>query len=105
MPQDEIGVITPYKKQQQKILRLFQAKGLGDIEVGTVEIFQGREKRVVVACCVRSKPAYLDFSKRKDLGFLVDFRRWNVTVTRAKELLVVVANPNLMANDPYWRDL
>ena len=105
VPQEEIGVITPYKRQMLKIKKLLASKGLGEIEVGTVELFQGREKRAIVASCVRSKPYYLDFKTQRDLGFLTDFRRWNVTVTRAKELLVVVANPETMGQDPYYRAL
>ncbi len=35
----------------------------------------------------------------------ISFARFNVAVTRAKALLIVVGNPNILANDPKWKVL
>ena len=35
---------------------------------------------------------------------LLGARRFNVAVTRAKALCVVVGHPKLLAGEPYWRD-
>ena len=105
VPQEDIGVISPYSMQVSKIKDLLEANGLSDIEVGTVELFQGREKRAIITSTVRSKPSPIDSRGAKDLGFLTDFRRFNVTVTRAKELLVVIGNLECLSQDFYWREL
>jgi helicase MOV-10 len=49
-----IGVITPYKKQCLKLAQRFEFNNWYDIEVGTVETFQGREKPVIIISTVRS---------------------------------------------------
>ena len=38
----QVGVITPYKKQEEKIRKTLEGKGLAGIEVGSVEAFQVR---------------------------------------------------------------
>lgn len=54
IPADEIGIISPYHKQCQA-LRIM-CKGLQfHVEVGTTELFQGREKRVILMSTVRSR--------------------------------------------------
>uniref|UniRef100_A0A8C9WQU1 Helicase ATP-binding domain-containing protein n=1 Tax=Scleropages formosus TaxID=113540 RepID=A0A8C9WQU1_SCLFO len=44
----DIGVITPYRKQVEKIRLLLHRVGLMDIRVGSVEEFQGQEALVVI---------------------------------------------------------
>lgn len=43
---------------------------LSEIEVGTVEVFQGREKRIIIISTVRSKPSLLKLDKQYNLGFV-----------------------------------
>ena len=69
------------------------------ITVGSVEKFQGNERRVIILSTVKSGYG------RKDLGFLTDYQRMNVAVTRAKELLIVIGNPVLLKKDENWREL
>ena len=64
--------------------------------VGTVEEFQGQERRVVVVSTVRSSPEYLATDFQHKLGFLANPKRFNVAITRARALLVVVGNPYLL---------
>lgn len=58
MTSDAIGVITPYQAQVQ-LLRttLATSLGLGDVEVNTVDQYQGRDKSVIIISFVKSRNA------------------------------------------------
>jgi len=49
---------------------------------------------------VRSSDEYLEFDAKYNLGFLANPRRFNVAITRAQALLIVIANPFVLATDP-----
>ena len=74
---EEIGIITPYMEQVKLLKRLLHQPRL---EINSVDAFQGREKEVILVSTVRS-------NKKGNLGFLIDERRLNVTITRAKRAL------------------
>ncbi|XP_052781823.1 putative helicase MOV-10 [Mya arenaria] len=101
----DIGVISPYRKQVQKIQQVLRKKHLEDVSVGSVEEFQGQERTVIIVSTVRSNPQYMSLDMTYKLGFLKNPKRFNVTVTRAKALLIVVGNPNTLGGDEYWRQL
>ena len=58
---------------------------------------QGREEDVIVLSCVRTDLG--------GLGFLSDWRRVNVAISRAKEQLIVVGDPQALANNRMWREV
>lgn len=95
----DIGVITPYKSQVFAIKRALESKcGQGykkDVEVNTVDGFQGREKAVIIFSCVRSGD---------NIGFLSDQRRLNVAITRAKYALWVVGSAECLSRQGVWKD-
>nr|CAD7394869.1 unnamed protein product [Timema cristinae] len=103
--QSEIGIIAPYIRQVYKLKKALQEKSWDQVEVGTTETFQGREKRVIIISTVRSNRNLLDYDGRFRLGFLVNQKRFNVAVTRARSLLIVVGNPHLLEKDKNWRAL
>ncbi|XP_051156788.1 DNA-binding protein SMUBP-2-like [Leptopilina boulardi] len=84
LSEKNIGIITPYALQVDLIRKSLLFDSI-NIEVNTVDGFQGREKEVIILSLVRS-------NLEKELGFLTDFRRLNVAVTRARRLLVVIGN-------------
>ncbi len=87
-----IGVITPYDDQVDLIHSC-----LDNVEVHTVDGYQGREKEVIVLSFVRS-------NRRGELGFLTDLRRLNVALTRAKRKLIAVGDSETLAvNETYKR--
>jgi len=102
LQQEHIGVITPYNKQMQKISRLLKGADLGGVKVGSTELFQGQERRVILISTVRSSSDFIGFDNKHNLGFLDNPKRFNVAVTRACSLLVVVGNPTILASDAHW---
>ncbi|PNH10015.1 putative helicase [Tetrabaena socialis] len=97
----DIGVISPYRKHVQRI-RAILATTDRSIKVGSVEEFQGQERRVIIISTVRSSSQHLALDSKDRLGFLSNPKRFNVAITRAKELLVVVGNAEVLAADPHW---
>jgi regulator of nonsense transcripts 1 len=91
----QIGVITPYEGQRAYICSVFQRqtafnhKAYEEIEVASVDSFQGREKDFILLSCVRS-------NQNQGIGFLNDPRRLNVALTRAKYGLVICGNAKVL---------
>lgn len=60
MTPDQIGVITPYEGQRAHVLAVMARNGnlrselYQQIEVASVDSFQGREKDIIILSCVRS---------------------------------------------------
>lgn len=52
--QDDIGVVTPYRKQRHRLCQRFRRLNFDQITVGTAEVFQGKEKPVMIISTVRS---------------------------------------------------
>jgi superfamily I DNA and/or RNA helicase len=92
---EDIGVISPYDQQVNRIRGLLDGTG---IEVKTVDGFQGREKEVIIVSLVRANPT-------GNLGFLSDYRRLNVAVTRARRKLVIIGNRDTLYRDPVYAAL
>ena len=92
----QIGVITPYEGQRSYIVNYMQFNGslkkdlYKEIEVASVDAFQGREKDYIILSCVRS-------NEHQGIGFLNDPRRLNVALTRAKYGVVILGNPKVLS--------
>ncbi|XP_041348540.1 RNA helicase Mov10l1-like [Gigantopelta aegis] len=102
---DNIGIITPYRKQVEKIRLLIDKLNVPRVKVGSVEEFQGQERLVIIISTVRSSPKLMGFDLRHTLGFLSNAKRFNVSITRAQALLLVIGDPHTLAQDTYWMEL
>ena len=71
------------------------ADGLDGIEINTVDAYQGREKDIIILSTVRTEC----------IGFLADYRRMNVAITRARNFLWIVGNQNTLKNNEVWGEL
>uniref|UniRef100_A0A673M1T7 RNA helicase n=1 Tax=Sinocyclocheilus rhinocerous TaxID=307959 RepID=A0A673M1T7_9TELE len=104
---NDIGIITPYRKQVEKIRKALntvaELNKWKDIKVGSVEEFQGQERKVIVVSTVRSSVNYVKMDQDFNIGFLSNEKRFNVAMTRAKALLAVVGNPVILSKDPTWQ--
>lgn len=105
LKEEEIGVIAPYRKQVSKIREALECLGSPKVKVGSVEQFQGQEREVIIISTVRSTVKHNDFDRAHYLGFLSNPRRFNVAITRAKSLIIVIGNPHIICKDPNWNKL
>lgn len=99
---DDICIITPYKAQVEKIKEVFlehsryfpysenTLKGFIEQQIYTVDSFQGREQEIVIISWVRSN--YDQPGSPTKTGFLKDFRRMNVALSRAKRRLILIGD-------------
>lgn len=101
----DIGVISPYARQVQKIKTLLNLKGCEDVEVGSCEQFQGKEKRVIIISTVRTSTEYFGFDQKYGLGIISNEKRFNVACTRAQSLLIIIGDPKALATNYYWNAL
>ena len=120
-----IGIITPYSAQREEVIVYYISSTMflsysslcihvqlsnafaNDPEVGgidfieqqvdinTVDGFQGREKDIIILSCVRA-------NQRDTIGFLKDVRRMNVALTRAKYAVWVVGNASSLRVSAPW---
>jgi len=99
------GIISPYAAQ----VDLFRKKIYNDgflkqlmlrklIIVKTIDGFQGQERDVIIISLVRS-------NKHSQIGFLADYRRINVAITRAKKKLFLIGDSSTLSGDPFFEAL
>ncbi|CAN5221462.1 AAA domain-containing protein [soil metagenome] len=94
IPAASIGVITPYRAQVRLLRDLFA--DVPDLEVDSVDGFQGREKEAIIISLVRS-------NVKGEIGFLADTRRTNVAFTRARRSVIVIGDSATLASDPFYQ--
>lgn len=99
----EIAVITPWREQVWRIRARLRLIGLHGVDVGHVESYQGAEFRVTILSCVRSRRRFIAGDRNAGTGFYDQAKRFNVAITRAKELLVVIGNADLLKGDVHWK--
>ncbi|KDO22232.1 hypothetical protein SPRG_12317 [Saprolegnia parasitica CBS 223.65] len=97
----DIAVVTPFRRQVVKIRHMLRNRGYGSVNVGTVYNLQGQEAKIVLVSLVRT-PSRRNATK---ISILSDAKLFNVAVTRAKALLLVVGHPGLLAKQPFWGEL
>jgi hypothetical protein len=100
-----VGIISPYAEQVKLLKQSFEAAGvrvlghLEDIEIATVDSFQGKEKDIIILSTVRG------CQDASSVGFLADMRRMNVALTRAKQGLFVVGKSKTLELNEHWAAL
>lgn len=94
-----IGIIAPYTAQVELLKKCMQCVDhalAGDIEVNTVDQYQGRDKEIIIYSCTKcDNPQLVNQSTSvREFEILEDFRRLTVAITRAKHKLIIVGDVN-----------
>ncbi|KAK9385593.1 P-loop containing nucleoside triphosphate hydrolase protein [Lipomyces mesembrius] len=101
----EIAIAVPFREQIRRIRHKLRQQRLRDVNVGPVESYQGAEHRVVIVCTTRTRERFVANDFQKGMGLIHEAKRFNVAITRAKELLVVIGNSDILQRDGNWRAL
>ncbi len=91
----DLAIIAPYAAQVRWLREHWEGD---DLEIDTVDGFQGREKEAILISCVRSNP-------QGEIGFLGDTRRMNVALTRARRKLIVVGDSSTLGSHDFYAAL
>lgn len=97
VPGREVGVVSPFRAQCNRIRFLLQAGGVAgaqadDVLVSTVERFQGQERELVALSLAASEPSYLSSLA----SFLLSPNRLNVAVSRARTKVIVLGSLDML---------
>ena len=98
-----MGVIAPYRAQVSELMRQFDALGVQAdmrerVEFATVDAFQGQERDAIVISFTRS-------NSEGEVGFLKEYRRTNVAMTRAKHHLLMIGDGATLGSDSFYHQL
>ncbi len=113
-----IGILSPYREQVIQLQTLFREDALlmplltqrtstpdaqtpfgrpePLITINTIDGFQGQERDIIYISLVRS-------NSKGDIGFLQDYRRMNVAMTRARKMLVVLGDSATIGNNRFYQ--
>lgn len=96
IPPEEIGVVTPYRRQIKAIESLLRKRAAHTVvDVNTVDRFQGKEKACLIISFVRSNTSCV-------VGDLLkDWRRINVAFTRARCKLIIIGSESTLSQDKF----
>ncbi|HKK74037.1 MAG TPA: AAA domain-containing protein [Saprospiraceae bacterium] len=95
-----IALISPYREQVLHLEdRVEDDAKLAEVPltINTIDGFQGQERDVVYISLVRS-------NAKGEIGFLSDYRRMNVAMTRARKQLVVIGDSATIGNTRFYQD-
>ena len=98
MHEKDIAIITPYRAQvkyiQEQLLNEENLKPFS-IRVSSIDGYQGQESDIVIISLVRSNP-------KAEIGFLNDYRRMNVALTRARLHLAIIGDSATLCSDKFY---
>ncbi|NXJ77528.1 SMBP2 protein, partial [Trogon melanurus] len=93
----DIAVVAPYNLQVD-MLREHLCHRYPELEIKSVDGFQGREKEAVILSFVRS-------NRKGEVGFLAEDRRINVAVTRARRHVAIICDTRTVGSQAFLKRL
>jgi uncharacterized protein len=88
----DILVVSPYNAQRALISMKLHDAGFAGIRVGTVDKFQGQQAPIVIYSMATSSGEDLP----REMEFLFEKNRFNVAISRAQCLSVLICSPRLL---------
>ena len=103
----EISVVAPFREHVYRLRSALRKATLSKVNVGVPENYQGSENRCTIISTVRARSRFLSMDASNGLGLIKERRRLCVSITRAKEALIIItSNAQLLVEaDPHWRAL
>ena len=98
LPLPSIGIISPYREQviyMKKQVAEDEKLATLPLSINTIDAFQGQERDLIYISLVRS-------NGKGEIGFLKDYRRMNVAMTRARKKLVVFGDSATIGMDKFY---
>ncbi|GHE66369.1 IGHMBP2 family helicase [Roseivirga thermotolerans] len=100
LPDTSIGIIAPYKAQVEVLHDLIKDNPAFDevrenITINSVDAFQGQERDIIYISLTRS-------NDKSEIGFLKEYRRMNVAMTRARNQLVIIGDSGTLGKDNFY---
>ncbi|KAM0755484.1 P-loop containing nucleoside triphosphate hydrolase protein [Meredithblackwellia eburnea MCA 4105] len=89
VPSNAIAIVSPYNSQVSLLASLIHPEH-PEVEIASIDSFQGREQECVIISLVRS-------NEEGEVGFLKEKRRLNVAMTRPRRQLVVVGDSSTVS--------
>lgn len=100
---DQVGIIAPYQSQVQHLKKM--AIEMPDLEINTVDQYQGRDKEAIIYTCTKSEPDGESTVVEGSQTILHDIRRLTVALTRAKHKLIVIGDSQTLQRYPPFAKL
>ncbi|MDZ4838969.1 MAG: AAA domain-containing protein [Bacteroidota bacterium] len=97
------GIISPYREQVLRLKAYINANSELHspnltLSINTIDSFQGQERDIIIISMARSNP-------RGEIGFLKDYRRMNVAMTRAKSQLIIIGDTATLSYDSFYANM
>ncbi len=97
-----VGIISPYREQvvymEEQFKNLSGEFSHLQIDINTIDSFQGQERDVIYISLVRS-------NDKGEIGFLSDYRRMNVAMTRSRKKLVMIGDSGTLGSHSFYNEL
>nr|WP_244310301.1 AAA domain-containing protein [Leptospira noumeaensis] len=94
IPKEIATVISPYRGQVEKLIQASEGRWFTQ----TIDSFQGRESEIVILSLVRS-------NDDGEIGFLLNPKRLNVALTRAKSHLILIGDSGTLCQNKEFQNL
>ncbi len=101
---ETVGVITPYRAQIAEIYKLLDEELRELVTVDTVERYQGSEREIIILSLAANHPALMKNLQSFNADHSVD-KKLNVALSRAKEQLILLGNPDILREGLYYSKL
>lgn len=97
-PEASIGVVAPYAAQVRVLTEGWGGQRPSEIDISTVDGFQGQERDIMILSLTRS-------NAEGQIGFLKEYRRTNVAMTRARMHLLIIGDGATFGTDSFYLNL